>query len=136
MFFNILVWCFTGQDVPYKPQEYFVKTRKCEPDASAKVVKICERHVSLVFLFLNCFKDRAWFVLLISLLILHKDCFEYSIEESGGYWLVVRECFLWGKLTKSHKLCEIFCVYLWRIWFLFLLFIDPVFSPWGLLDCS
>ncbi|GMN32298.1 hypothetical protein TIFTF001_003601 [Ficus carica] len=26
-----------------KPEEYYVKTRKCEPDASAKVVKICER---------------------------------------------------------------------------------------------
>ncbi|KAI3414678.1 HAP2-GCS1 domain-containing protein [Psidium guajava] len=31
------------RDVPYKPQEYFVKTRKCEPDADSKVVKICER---------------------------------------------------------------------------------------------
>ncbi|PKI65310.1 hypothetical protein CRG98_014274 [Punica granatum] len=31
------------RDVPFKPQEYFVKTRKCEPDADAKVVKICER---------------------------------------------------------------------------------------------
>ncbi|KAK1322584.1 Protein HAPLESS 2 [Acorus calamus] len=31
------------RDVPYKPEEYFVKTRKCEPDASAKIVKICER---------------------------------------------------------------------------------------------
>ncbi|OVA14149.1 Generative cell specific-1 [Macleaya cordata] len=31
------------RDVPYKPEEYFVKTRKCEPDADAKVVKICER---------------------------------------------------------------------------------------------
>ena len=31
------------QDVSYKPEEYYVKTRKCEPDASAKVVKICER---------------------------------------------------------------------------------------------
>ncbi|OWM71996.1 hypothetical protein CDL15_Pgr017879 [Punica granatum] len=29
------------RDVPFKPQEYFVKTRKCEPDADAKVVKIC-----------------------------------------------------------------------------------------------
>lgn len=31
------------RDVSYKPEEYYVKTRKCEPDASAKVVKICER---------------------------------------------------------------------------------------------
>ncbi|EXC34107.1 hypothetical protein L484_010565 [Morus notabilis] len=30
-------------DVSYKPEEYYVKTRKCEPEASAKVVKICER---------------------------------------------------------------------------------------------
>ncbi|KAK9143506.1 hypothetical protein Syun_012906 [Stephania yunnanensis] len=31
------------RDVPFKPEEYHVKTRKCEPDASADVVKICER---------------------------------------------------------------------------------------------
>ncbi|XP_057549963.1 protein HAPLESS 2 isoform X2 [Amaranthus tricolor] len=31
------------RDVPYKPEEYFVQTRKCEPDADAQVVKICER---------------------------------------------------------------------------------------------
>ncbi|KAJ7944873.1 protein HAPLESS 2 [Quillaja saponaria] len=31
------------RDVPYKPEEYYIKTRKCEPDASEKVVKICER---------------------------------------------------------------------------------------------
>ncbi|GAB4835882.1 Transcriptional activator [Ancistrocladus abbreviatus] len=31
------------RDVPYKPQEFFVKTRKCEPDAGADVVQICER---------------------------------------------------------------------------------------------
>ncbi|KAK4802425.1 hypothetical protein SAY86_000628 [Trapa natans] len=31
------------RDVPFKPQEYFVKTRKCESDADARVVKICER---------------------------------------------------------------------------------------------
>ncbi|KAF6154449.1 hypothetical protein GIB67_028341 [Kingdonia uniflora] len=31
------------RDVPFKPEEYFVKTRKCEPDAGPNVVKICER---------------------------------------------------------------------------------------------
>ncbi|XP_027193351.1 protein HAPLESS 2 isoform X2 [Cicer arietinum] len=31
------------RDVPYKPEEYYVQTRKCEPDAGANVVKICER---------------------------------------------------------------------------------------------
>uniref|UniRef100_A0A7N0V0H0 Generative cell specific-1/HAP2 domain-containing protein n=1 Tax=Kalanchoe fedtschenkoi TaxID=63787 RepID=A0A7N0V0H0_KALFE len=31
------------RDVAYKPTEYYVKTRKCEPDASADVVQICER---------------------------------------------------------------------------------------------
>ncbi|XP_010278564.2 PREDICTED: protein HAPLESS 2 isoform X2 [Nelumbo nucifera] len=31
------------RDVPYKPEEYYVKTRKCEPNAGSKVVKICER---------------------------------------------------------------------------------------------
>ncbi|KAI4315374.1 hypothetical protein L6164_028190 [Bauhinia variegata] len=30
------------RDVPFKPQEYYVKTRKCEPDAGSQVVKICE----------------------------------------------------------------------------------------------
>ncbi|XP_021809840.1 protein HAPLESS 2 [Prunus avium] len=31
------------RDVAFKPEEYYVKTRKCERDADAKVVKICER---------------------------------------------------------------------------------------------
>ncbi|CAK7335459.1 unnamed protein product [Dovyalis caffra] len=31
------------RDVVYKPEEYYVKTRKCERDAGANVVKICER---------------------------------------------------------------------------------------------
>ncbi|KAG4987519.1 hypothetical protein JHK85_030502 [Glycine max] len=35
------------RDVPYKPEEYYVKTRKCEPDAGANVVKICERQAIL-----------------------------------------------------------------------------------------
>ncbi|MQM05135.1 hypothetical protein Taro_037937, partial [Colocasia esculenta] len=44
------------RDVPYKPEEFYVKTRKCEPDASAKVVQTCERqfrffHFTLVRLF-------------------------------------------------------------------------------------
>ncbi|QCD91634.1 Generative cell specific-1 [Vigna unguiculata] len=35
------------RDVPYKPEEYYVQTRKCEPDAGANVVKICERQAVL-----------------------------------------------------------------------------------------
>ncbi|XP_050227311.1 protein HAPLESS 2 [Mercurialis annua] len=31
------------RDVAYKPEEYYVKTRKCEPDAGADVVHMCER---------------------------------------------------------------------------------------------
>ncbi|KAI0495217.1 hypothetical protein KFK09_025367 [Dendrobium nobile] len=31
------------RDVAYKPEEFYVETRKCEPDASSSVVKICER---------------------------------------------------------------------------------------------
>lgn len=31
------------QDVAYKPEEKYVKTRKCEPEAGANVVKSCER---------------------------------------------------------------------------------------------
>lgn len=38
------------QDVPYKPEEFYVKTRKCEPDAGADVVTICERQVITKFL--------------------------------------------------------------------------------------
>ncbi|KAK6117097.1 hypothetical protein DH2020_049142 [Rehmannia glutinosa] len=29
------------RDVAYKPQEFYVRTRKCQPDAAADVVKIC-----------------------------------------------------------------------------------------------
>lgn len=31
------------RDVPYKPEELYVRTRKCEPDAGANIVKECER---------------------------------------------------------------------------------------------
>ncbi|XP_042009928.1 protein HAPLESS 2 isoform X2 [Salvia splendens] len=31
------------RDVAYKPQEFYVKTRKCERDAGANVVQMCER---------------------------------------------------------------------------------------------
>ncbi|KAJ4885519.1 Protein HAPLESS 2 [Raphanus sativus] len=31
------------RDVPYKPQEFHVTTRKCEPDAGPDIVEICER---------------------------------------------------------------------------------------------
>ncbi|PIA49578.1 hypothetical protein AQUCO_01300398v1 [Aquilegia coerulea] len=31
------------RDIPFKPVEYYVQTRKCEPDAGAKVVQFCER---------------------------------------------------------------------------------------------
>ncbi|KAK4400683.1 protein HAPLESS 2 [Sesamum angolense] len=34
------------RDVAYKPQEFYVKTRKCEPEAGADVVKIFERQVA------------------------------------------------------------------------------------------
>ena len=40
------------QDVPYKPEEYYVKTRKCEPDAGANVVKICERQAMFIAILL------------------------------------------------------------------------------------
>ncbi|KAL2544019.1 Protein HAPLESS 2 [Forsythia ovata] len=33
------------RDVAYKPQEFYVQTRKCEPEAGADIVKICERQV-------------------------------------------------------------------------------------------
>ncbi|KAF8113103.1 hypothetical protein N665_0056s0008 [Sinapis alba] len=32
-----------NKDVPYKPQEFHVTTRKCEPDAGPDIVQICER---------------------------------------------------------------------------------------------
>ncbi|TMW89790.1 hypothetical protein EJD97_016629 [Solanum chilense] len=31
------------RDIAYKPQEFYVNTRKCQPDAGADVVQICER---------------------------------------------------------------------------------------------
>ncbi|KAG0491554.1 hypothetical protein HPP92_004952 [Vanilla planifolia] len=31
------------RDVAFKPEEFYIKTRKCEPDASSRIVKICER---------------------------------------------------------------------------------------------
>ncbi|KAL2551097.1 Protein HAPLESS 2 [Forsythia ovata] len=31
------------RDVAYKPQEFYVQTRKCEPEAGADIVKMCER---------------------------------------------------------------------------------------------
>ncbi|CAJ1928095.1 unnamed protein product [Sphenostylis stenocarpa] len=40
-------FCICVQDVPYKPEEYYVETRKCEPDDGANVVKICERQAIL-----------------------------------------------------------------------------------------
>lgn len=36
---------YLSQDVAYKPQEFYVKTRKCERDAGANVVQMCERQV-------------------------------------------------------------------------------------------
>lgn len=36
---------FSLQDVPYKPEELYVKTRNCEPDAGANIVQYCERQV-------------------------------------------------------------------------------------------
>ncbi|XP_020586729.1 protein HAPLESS 2 isoform X2 [Phalaenopsis equestris] len=30
------------RDVAYKPEEFYVLTRKCEPDASSRILKICE----------------------------------------------------------------------------------------------
>ena len=62
------------QDVSFKPQEFYVKTRKCEPDAGANVVKTCERQVivfDLIFsgfrIFLNLYmniinKEIDWFL--------------------------------------------------------------------------
>ncbi|KAK4422671.1 protein HAPLESS 2 [Sesamum alatum] len=38
------------RDVAYKPQEFYVKTRKCEPEAGADVVTICERQVNFLML--------------------------------------------------------------------------------------
>ncbi|KAG0493562.1 hypothetical protein HPP92_004556 [Vanilla planifolia] len=35
------------RDVAFKPEEFYIKTRKCEPDASSRIVKICERSIHL-----------------------------------------------------------------------------------------
>lgn len=44
------------QDVPYKPQEFHVTTRKCEPDAGPDIVGICERQISFftIYIVLSC----------------------------------------------------------------------------------
>ncbi|KAL6846732.1 hypothetical protein ACP4OV_024180 [Aristida adscensionis] len=38
-----LKWRGRPRDVAYRPEEHFVDTRKCEPDAGADVVQSCER---------------------------------------------------------------------------------------------
>lgn len=47
--------CLSLQDVAYKPEEQFVETRKCEPDAGAEVVGACERYGISWFLFILVF---------------------------------------------------------------------------------
>ena len=47
--------CLSLQDVAYKPEEQFVETRKCEPDAGADVVGACERYGILRFPFILVF---------------------------------------------------------------------------------
>ncbi|KAL0749224.1 hypothetical protein Bca101_031227 [Brassica carinata] len=44
------------RDVPYKPQEFHVTTRKCEPDAGPDIVGICERQISFftIYIVLSC----------------------------------------------------------------------------------
>lgn len=44
-FYMVLLHGFLLQDVAYRPQEFYVKTRKCGRDAKADVVQICERQV-------------------------------------------------------------------------------------------
>ncbi|KAG6405757.1 hypothetical protein SASPL_133351 [Salvia splendens] len=70
------------RDVAYKPQEFYVKTRKCERDAGANVVQMCERQVyflmslplqvfskySLYFVILCC---EMGMVILLSILRFH-----------------------------------------------------------------
>lgn len=73
-FWIIFKSCFF-QDVPYKPVEFSVKTRKCEPDASAKVVKVCERQVS-------CLETEFHLVMVL-------NCWSFSLHScstcSWGY---------------------------------------------------
>lgn len=54
----ILTWVvlILLQDVPYKPQEFHVTTRKCEPDAGPDIVEICERQkLSYIYIFFFIF---------------------------------------------------------------------------------
>lgn len=52
-YYSIL--CLSLQDVAYKPEEQFVETRKCEPDAGGDVVGACERYGISRFLFILVF---------------------------------------------------------------------------------
>lgn len=50
-----ILLCLSLQDVAYKPEEQFVETRKCEPDAGADVVGACERYGISQFVFILFF---------------------------------------------------------------------------------
>lgn len=54
----------------------------------------------------------------------------HVVEESGGYLLVIMECILWGKLTKSHKYVRISMYIICRIFICFPLVVNPLFSSW------
>ncbi|KAH9777718.1 protein HAPLESS 2 [Citrus sinensis] len=74
------------RDVPYKPQEFYMKTRKCEPDAGADVVKICERQLRVDP------KDYT-----------HSQ-FAALVGPKGGYLHHVEMSLLKGKANTAHCL--------------------------------
>lgn len=64
--FLVLLHGFLLQDVAYKPQEFYVKTRKCGRDAKADVVQICERQVQfLIGFLLNNYLSNQPFILVM-----------------------------------------------------------------------
>nr|ABG73459.1 histidine rich-like protein [Oryza brachyantha] len=77
------------RDVSYKPEEKFVKTRKCEPDAGSEVVKFCE----------------SLFVVPVGLTAVHLhpvetySCLEnYSHDILFGFYIHVLK-YMWRKIT-------------------------------------
>lgn len=58
------------QDVAYKPEELYVKTRKCKRNAGSNVVRICERQV----LFIDGINILLW-VMLHQIVLKTTNCF-------------------------------------------------------------
>ncbi|KAI3765605.1 hypothetical protein L2E82_15643 [Cichorium intybus] len=87
------------RDVPYKPEELYVKTRNCEPDAGANIVQYCERQVvplvlvvevgaiarSVIPIALNGCQKGCWG---LNMRLLQRYAAEVSFTLNGPYDLI------------------------------------------------